>query len=604
MTLLKKLGWLAIGICALMSSCGLIPAGSTANEALCPGTQVECGTSRPVARATLLFPSKGDETPPFVGLAISGGGSRAANFSLAVMEQLEKLGIMQHVTAISTTSGGGLSGAYYALNGSQMHGESGEKEWSIAKEKFGKDFRDRWLFKWVLPWNLAATSFTHRDRSDLMADIFNEQLFDKATYASLADPIAPYKPIWIANATEVATGTLFTFSDKVFERAGSPLDTFPIANAVVASAAFPGAFNSVTLKKYPLAPEVIMERLKALPESYIHLMDGGPADNLGVESLLTLFASTARMEGDAQRQFGRAPEQQRSERTMPPCLLIIVDAYPEGVPGKNTYEPDPRSWKDHFIDFNFVSAFDSFLKRRRNEFLDQVGLFSSKGTMGSVVPIYSTTHNFPSVYSSPKNSVTDMVFPLQFNEGQVTSMSVLARNAASCKGSVEPACQPGKNAVCTIWHIALDNIASIPVYRLDDMGAWRPVKVTGPGQEDDAAFAYRNKLRMVVSQIDTDFKLAGPRGCSSDFLQNALYAAARVTTQEDLDHRRAVCKWFTDHHLEVSNACAIPIAPLSDNEFPISVHAAATPIASPNSELARQRESLTKRPRDESVACE
>ena len=51
----------------------------------------------------------------FVGLALSGGGSRAATFSSAVMLELKKRGILQHVDFISSVSGGSLPAASYAL---------------------------------------------------------------------------------------------------------------------------------------------------------------------------------------------------------------------------------------------------------------------------------------------------------------------------------------------------------------------------------------------------------------------------------------------------------------------------------------------------------
>lgn len=78
-------------------------------------------TRYPVSRAREEFaPGDKDVPPVFVGLALSGGGSRAANFAMATMEQLEALGLMRHVTAISSTSGGGVAGAYYALRGPDL----------------------------------------------------------------------------------------------------------------------------------------------------------------------------------------------------------------------------------------------------------------------------------------------------------------------------------------------------------------------------------------------------------------------------------------------------------------------------------------------------
>src|SRR5262245_41426844 len=42
----------------------------------------------------------------FVGIAISGGGLRSANFSAACMFQLQRLGLLDHVDYISSVSGG------------------------------------------------------------------------------------------------------------------------------------------------------------------------------------------------------------------------------------------------------------------------------------------------------------------------------------------------------------------------------------------------------------------------------------------------------------------------------------------------------------------
>src|SRR6476661_5849067 len=47
----------------------------------------------------------------FVGIAISGGGSRSANFSAACMFQLERLGLLQRADYISSVSGGSITGA-------------------------------------------------------------------------------------------------------------------------------------------------------------------------------------------------------------------------------------------------------------------------------------------------------------------------------------------------------------------------------------------------------------------------------------------------------------------------------------------------------------
>ena len=46
------------------------------------------------------------EWPPNVGLALSGGGTRSASFSIGVLKALHELGILKKVKVISSVSGG------------------------------------------------------------------------------------------------------------------------------------------------------------------------------------------------------------------------------------------------------------------------------------------------------------------------------------------------------------------------------------------------------------------------------------------------------------------------------------------------------------------
>jgi len=54
--------------------------------------------------------------PDFVALALSGGGSRAAVFSAAVMFELERHGILRQVDVLSSASGGSVAAALYATS--------------------------------------------------------------------------------------------------------------------------------------------------------------------------------------------------------------------------------------------------------------------------------------------------------------------------------------------------------------------------------------------------------------------------------------------------------------------------------------------------------
>ena len=51
-----------------------------------------------------------------IGLALSGGGYRAAAFCIGTLKKLHELGILQKVSFLSTISGGSIAGAYFCLS--------------------------------------------------------------------------------------------------------------------------------------------------------------------------------------------------------------------------------------------------------------------------------------------------------------------------------------------------------------------------------------------------------------------------------------------------------------------------------------------------------
>lgn len=51
-----------------------------------------------------------------IGLALSGGGYRAAAFHIGTLRALHKLNVLDKVDVISSVSGGSITAAYYVLN--------------------------------------------------------------------------------------------------------------------------------------------------------------------------------------------------------------------------------------------------------------------------------------------------------------------------------------------------------------------------------------------------------------------------------------------------------------------------------------------------------
>lgn len=537
-------------LCIVVSgtlSCGSIPYRTSRNQPTCPegstytsfvkDHEKPCVASakepvtmsgKAVSRARAEFGSNDADVPKvFVGLAISGGGSRAANFGLATMEQLKEIGVLQHMSAISTTSGGGLPGAYYALH-------DGNINWGRARELMATNFVNKWIVKNVLPQNLLSTSFTHEDRSDLMMDVFDRTLFSNARYEQLQNFEVGTRPIWLANATNIRLSDRFTFSNENFRTIRSDLATFPISQAVVASAAFPGVFNSVTLKSYPEALP-LNGRWHSTPEQYEHLIDGGPSDNLGIEALLQLATSHQR---ETRRTRGDWEADKR-------CLLVVVDAYPVGVPGKLAWQPDPRAWYDHLIDLNFLTAFDALLTRRRTDLLGYLGVQPYEQRP------YPQERQFIEI-DVPLAVGNEISLGQVRRVGDFTQEEIEARLRAGEAGKPIPV--PPNHFRCAVWHINLSGIYAVLPY-IENSESGRPERMPLGAHRDDPVSVYRQKLHRVVSQINTNFKLVGPAGCSPEFLQKALYAAAFVLVREDQNSRSKACRWMKEAGLATTDRC-------------------------------------------------
>jgi hypothetical protein len=78
-----------------VATCSIIPAFTYRNTVPLPEEKVHRATANWLNAPTGVF----------VGVSISGGGSRAAVFGAAVLRELDDLGFLNHLTAISSVSG-------------------------------------------------------------------------------------------------------------------------------------------------------------------------------------------------------------------------------------------------------------------------------------------------------------------------------------------------------------------------------------------------------------------------------------------------------------------------------------------------------------------
>ncbi|HEY1628563.1 MAG TPA: patatin-like phospholipase family protein, partial [Tepidisphaeraceae bacterium] len=290
----KSLGWMA----AAFFLVGCTHTNVRLNRAQVPLELRVHNTTRATLSAVLV-PEAPNNDGYFVGLALSGGGSRSANFSAACMFELEKLGILQRVDYISSVSGGSLTAAYYCLSA---------KEWNPGEvqKRLTHPFASDVIFTALMPWNTLALIVTPWNRSDILADSFNRVLYSHdgrmATFADLrAD-----RPRLLINATDLESGSKFIFCNEDFDDLNSDLSKYPVAYAVAASAAVPVLLHQVTLHDYSTA------FLR-----YRHLIDGGINDNLGVTTLVEAYTA----------QVEQAKQTHQPDPYPHGLILIVVDAH-------------------------------------------------------------------------------------------------------------------------------------------------------------------------------------------------------------------------------------------------------------------------------------
>ena len=141
-------------------------------------------------------------------------------------------------------------------------------------------------------------------------------------------------------------GSPFTFTREHFCAINSDINDYSLARAVMATATFPAVFNYMTMKDYRLSDEGECEEDC---DRFIHVFDGGNADNLGLESVSKMLDRLPCEKGNYDR-----------------LVVILVDAF-TGNSGISNKKPDPRKGFDFVVDTNFLEASDSLLAANRKE---------------------------------------------------------------------------------------------------------------------------------------------------------------------------------------------------------------------------------------------
>ncbi|PFL59939.1 hypothetical protein COJ27_22845 [Bacillus cereus] len=267
-----------------------------------------------------------------LGIALSGGGFRAAFYHIGVLARMADLGLLRSVEVISTVSGGSIIGALYYLHLKKLLEEKRDVE--IKDEDYQNiivkieiDFlkavqKNLRLRTFLNPLKNLRMILPNYSRSDYIGELYDEFLYRKVLDENNSDPIKmkdliikpcgesqsfhPLKdnenrkakvPILLINATLLNNGHNWCFSasdmgetqidesKKIFDknfrlkRVQSYEDVykhedFELGLAVAASACVPGIFP-------PLAISGLYDE-----KIRLQLVDGGVHDNQGISGLL------------------------------------------------------------------------------------------------------------------------------------------------------------------------------------------------------------------------------------------------------------------------------------------------------------------------------
>lgn len=275
-----------------------------------------------------------------IGLAVSGGGSRAALFAAGAFESLAKLragadqrGLLDQVSYISSVSGGSLASAYYVLKKPSrdvtMLDEQGEltqdyREFFAGfKTAMAEDYEGPLLRRNLLMWRWVNPAFVAKSLVEILA----EDYLGPETFSDLHKrEIRRDAPRLMVNATLYNDGRRFLMStlpredlrynwseaiigalskdsppayQASLQKRADTLNTVTpqdlhlnvcdvkVAAAVTASMSFPPIIGPISLTDES-------------EQQYWHVGDGGMSDNTGGESLVWMMVRNMQ-EGKLQR---------------------------------------------------------------------------------------------------------------------------------------------------------------------------------------------------------------------------------------------------------------------------------------------------------------
>lgn len=224
-----------------------------------------------------------------IGLALSGGGVRAAAFHSGVLLYLAEKNKLELVSHVSSVSGGSLfTGLVFSIN---------DRIWPSSKAyvndvfpRIKNTFTSTSLqFKAILKLLFNPLNWRYLfSRANVVALTIEKEWNIKMKLNDLHE-----KPLWSINGTTGENGLRFRVKGKDvgdYETGYTNIPDYKLANAMAMSAAFPFGIGPLSLKTVKLKwrkkiawnSDQYIDNYKP-PFKCLHLYDGGVYDNLGLE---------------------------------------------------------------------------------------------------------------------------------------------------------------------------------------------------------------------------------------------------------------------------------------------------------------------------------
>jgi predicted acylesterase/phospholipase RssA len=231
-----------------------------------------------------------------IALALSGGGFRAASYSLGCLSYLERTQyqgepLLKRVKFISSASGGSITNLFYSLRAAQ-----------------NRDFKDVYkeLYDFLYNSSAITEAFTSlqddeqwKERTDKGRNLINsfaiaydQKLFSGAQLKDLANPRIHEVCI---NSTEFSYGVSFRFQTGSGKMGNSRIMIaekvavqFKLGDVLAASSCFPMGFEPILMPADFAHKNLTAEEIKNATTKNLEfgLMDGGITDNQGIHSFL------------------------------------------------------------------------------------------------------------------------------------------------------------------------------------------------------------------------------------------------------------------------------------------------------------------------------